>query len=105
VSTATPTTEIYPLSLHDALPIPVSRLRSGATEREENIVVPDGNATLEVHANDTAGKPIAHLEFVMRFEGELIPPDVADMLQMVRSEEHTSELQSRRDLVCRLLLE
>src|SRR5690349_23102739 len=26
-------------------------------------------------------------------------------LQPVRSEEHTSELQSRRDLVCRLLLE
>src|SRR5690349_23619110 len=27
------------------------------------------------------------------------------VLQAVRSEEHTSELQSRRDLVCRLLLE
>src|SRR6266496_6516200 len=27
------------------------------------------------------------------------------MLRPVRSEEHTSELQSRRDLVCRLLLE
>src|SRR5438874_8210130 len=31
-------------------------------------------------------------------------PRVADILFM-RSEEHTSELQSRRDLVCRLLLE
>src|SRR5690349_8453956 len=30
--------------------------------------------------------------------------DVTNQLQ-VRSEEHTSELQSRRDLVCRLLLE
>src|SRR6266496_6149446 len=28
-----------------------------------------------------------------------------DRLGLVRSEEHTSELQSRRDLVCRLLLE
>src|SRR6266576_7340094 len=28
-----------------------------------------------------------------------------DLNVMVRSEEHTSELQSRRDLVCRLLLE
>src|SRR5438874_3520193 len=27
------------------------------------------------------------------------------LLQAIRSEEHTSELQSRRDLVCRLLLE
>src|SRR5690349_21924299 len=31
-----------------------------------------------------------------------VPPDVIDTQ---RSEEHTSELQSRRDLVCRLLLE
>src|SRR5690349_23902183 len=30
---------------------------------------------------------------------------VEEALQDVRSEEHTSELQSRRDLVCRLLLE
>src|SRR5690349_24006381 len=28
-----------------------------------------------------------------------------DLIHSVRSEEHTSELQSRRDLVCRLLLE
>src|SRR5438874_4845464 len=28
-----------------------------------------------------------------------------ELLEQVRSEEHTSELQSRRDLVCRLLLE
>src|SRR5438874_13353795 len=32
------------------------------------------------------------------------PPDRGNPLWM-RSEEHTSELQSRRDLVCRLLLE
>src|SRR5690349_21898286 len=31
--------------------------------------------------------------------------DAFVMLQVDRSEEHTSELQSRRDLVCRLLLE
>src|SRR2546421_7975749 len=30
---------------------------------------------------------------------------VVDMYRCVRSEEHTSELQSRSDLVCRLLLE
>src|SRR5690349_24180612 len=33
----------------------------------------------------------------------LIIPD--DLVRFTRSEEHTSELQSRRDLVCRLLLE
>src|SRR5690349_24246171 len=31
--------------------------------------------------------------------------DLAASLALPRSEEHTSELQSRRDLVCRLLLE
>src|SRR2546428_9154739 len=63
----TATTEIYTLSLHDALPIC------------------DCNG-LESHSTDWA---IAGL----------IPADLR------RSEEHTSELQSRSDLVCRLLLE
>src|SRR5690349_22456929 len=34
-----------------------------------------------------------------------VPHDVAEGRRAARSEEHTSELQSRRDLVCRLLLE
>src|SRR2546421_6129276 len=33
------------------------------------------------------------------------PRDVRGAIDMTRSEEHTSELQSRSDLVCRLLLE
>src|SRR5690349_23835849 len=42
--------------------------------------------------------------------GPLVPPRVLDdalddLEPQMRSEEHTSELQSRRDLVCRLLLE
>src|SRR2546427_11670670 len=61
----TATTEIYTLSLHDALPIFVdpARLEPGSD------AVPNGDVTLE------------------------------------RSEEHTSELQSQSNLVCRLLLE
>src|SRR2546422_7264903 len=35
----------------------------------------------------------------------LMPPTVDRMLEAIRSEEHTSELQSRLHLVCRLLLE
>src|SRR5437868_12475884 len=66
-----PTTEIYTLSLHDALPI-----CTGETARR----------VLECH-------PGAHLTGI----------DVSP--EMLRSEEHTSELQSRFDLVCRLLLE
>src|SRR3712207_8065219 len=34
-----------------------------------------------------------------------LPPDAADRRAGVRSEEHTSELQSRQYLVCRLLLD
>src|SRR3989442_7600288 len=66
----TATTEIYTLSLHDALPIYIVPIRAG-------IPCPAGRTDTE--------RLVA---------GEL-----------VRSEEHTSELQSRPHLVCRLLLE
>src|SRR2546430_9340280 len=64
----TATTEIYTLSLHDALPI----------FREERA--------------DRFFRRVPDLER----QGESLPP---------RSEEHTSELQSQSNLVCRLLLE
>src|SRR2546430_8623179 len=41
---------------------------------------------------------------LMRLESELIDPQVP-VTQTLRSEEHTSELQSQSNLVCRLLLE
>src|SRR5690349_24928202 len=69
----TPTTEIYTLSLHDALPIFCRRA--------------PGSRFLSTH--------VGHGHQGIR-------PDAA---RPHRSEEHTSELQSRRDLVCRLLLE
>src|SRR3712207_8851394 len=74
----TATTEIYTLSLHDALPI------SGG-----DTVVAGGQADLR-HAVDGL-RAVA----------------LADIGQVreLRSEEHTSELQSRQYLVCRLLLE
>src|SRR5438105_15403187 len=72
--TRTPTTEIYTLSLHDALPI--LQPKRGAAGMVYGLLpmltpIPAGNC------NDDP----------------------------IRSEEHTSELQSRVDLVCRLLLE
>src|SRR2546430_17169822 len=70
----TATTEIYTLSLHDALPIscrgpPDARARRAAASSSES--------------------------------GSCLPPGVS----LRRSEEHTSELQSQSNLVCRLLLE
>src|SRR5260370_16915779 len=69
----TATTEIYTLSLHDALPI--CRTPGG----QISIVTRPG--TNQFHGTDSC-------------QGALL-----------RSEEHTSELQSHLNLVCRLLLE
>src|SRR5690349_23229547 len=44
---------------------------------------------------------IQPLEMFYPFGASALKPEAID----IRSEEHTSELQSRRDLVCRLLLE
>src|SRR5947207_5939555 len=74
----TATTEIYTLSLHDALPI--SRNWAACVTGSNTINVPCGTCR-ERMALSPAGKSKG------------------------RSEEHTSELQSHSDLVCRLLLE
>src|SRR5438105_7550898 len=76
------TPEIYTLSLHDALPI------SGLALAEEKY----GKLGLA-----------RVLAPAIRMAGEGFPVSFA--LAQSRSEEHTSELQSRVDLVCRLLLE
>src|SRR3712207_7781922 len=83
----TATAEIYTLSLHDALPI--SRL-DGALARDPEVL---------------AEVPFVLGEVVVAVDGleprRLVRAHVAGQ----RSEEHTSELQSRQYLVCRLLLE
>src|SRR3712207_8919917 len=86
----TATTEIYTLSLHDALPIcqPAGRPR-GARERVGNDPGPGAPADRRVRGQ---APPPNH--------GVRRRPALA-----ARSEEHTSELQSRQYLVCRLLLE
>src|SRR5204863_7938619 len=76
------------LSLHDALPI--LRVR---------IAIHHGL----IHLDGPTGFPGPAAVVVARL---LNSQPVRQVLrQDVRSEEHTSELQSRRDLVCRLLLE
>src|SRR3712207_8028676 len=76
----TATTEIYTLSLHDALPISRSH----------------GSGDCEGPRSVTMGCR----------RGEHDPPlGLGSPPRPRRSEEHTSELQSRQYLVCRLLLE
>src|SRR2546427_8781703 len=74
----TATTEIYTLSLHDALPISRSIIKI-----EDEII-----------------------GVTYKFEGRKITQkDLMRSINADRSEEHTSELQSQSNLVCRLLLE
>src|SRR5438105_15841922 len=83
ISTAPAPTEIYTLSLHDALPI-FERCR-----KLRLTTPPDHDRVSFELAAYLASLVTNHLH-TGRFK---------------RSEEHTSELQSRVDLVCRLLLE
>src|SRR3712207_9194844 len=86
----TATTEIYTLSLHDALPI-CRRCPRLVAWREEVAQV-----RRAAYAHETYwGRPIPGF-------GD---PQAPLVLFGLRSEEHTSELQSRQYLVCRLLLE
>src|SRR2546422_10230638 len=79
----TATTEIYTLSLHDALPIYCDEVAGTVWPAMEITLL--GGAT----GLFTSGRA----------------RDVAPAWSQTRSEEHTSELQSRLHLVCRLLLE
>src|SRR5690606_40909321 len=81
---------IYPLSLHDALPIfgGADADPAGAAE---------GLAQLDGRRADPAGAGMD--------QGFLTRLQASQLEQVERSEEHTSELQSRENLVCRLLLE
>src|SRR3712207_8139284 len=76
----TATTEIYTLSLHDALPI-----------YEADVEV------RSVSAQDFSAP-------FWRMTGQTLAAELGESHNQ-RSEEHTSELQSRQYLVCRLLLE
>src|SRR3712207_7309052 len=90
----TATTEIYTLSLHDALPI------SGHLPRALQQVSDDGAGGEEVPV-----VPSPPVTVHQRGEKQRCVCDAPRDHDICRSEEHTSELQSRQYLVCRLLLE
>src|SRR3712207_7312477 len=92
----TATTEIYTLSLHDALPIYADQLAAHAllADPPQRFLADKVLLLLELDHPLVA---------VADLVGVGVVPHVA--AQGERSEEHTSELQSRQYLVCRLLLE
>src|SRR5690606_42001453 len=102
---ATATTEIYSLSLHDALPIwgRVCRRDDEGNQRGASKCVDSTvRATPLPVLQHVIVRPRANL-FSKR-EGDLRSTGDG-IVSRGRSEEHTSELQSRENLVCRLLLE
>src|SRR3712207_7854959 len=91
----TATTEIYTLSLHDALPISVLLALVVIAVWEEY-----GRARVTVESEANA------LAEIFWLAHRLPEPQGRHLQELARrSEEHTSELQSRQYLVCRLLLE
>src|SRR5690606_42037504 len=87
-----PPPDIYTLSLHDALPICLGPgdLRHGACR---------------CHSARRAAGTARRDELGAGRGGSRAMRGIALTAALVRSEEHTSELQSRENLVCRLLLE
>src|SRR5690606_41285277 len=101
--TATAPPDFYTLSLHDALPIFAHRAL-GQPERRG-----DGRSRLPLgrQAQDAAFAVGERVLLAPGLHGQVGVDGAAaghDAAQG-RSEEHTSELQSRENLVCRLLLE
>src|SRR5205814_7708786 len=97
------TSQISTLSLHDALPI--YACCSPAAAPDECASVPRTGRPASARA--PGGQPLPHRphrDLRPRMAAELVQ-DVLDVVGTTRSEEHTSELQSLRHLVCRLLLE
>src|SRR5690606_41828068 len=94
ISTATAPTEISTLSLHDALPISSNSATIPRTLNSSRPTGSVGSYRLPPRLRET---PLRVSSSAMsRASG-------SDRAR--RSEEHTSELQSRENLVCRLLLE
>src|SRR5438046_4925679 len=101
--TVSATTGTYPLSLHDALPIYIFAAgkphRSGLT-----ISMPAKSFSLSVTTIQSLATAIDAMIVSRALRG--LPFAVPSAIKRAqRSEEHTSELQSLTNLVCRLLLE
>src|SRR5690606_40357822 len=90
----------YTLSLHDALPISI---RAPATA-PYNGLEKDGRSIPATRCNAESMSPAATSSPRSGLARSVQSPDGNDY-SSPRSEEHTSELQSRENLVCRLLLE
>src|SRR5690606_40599738 len=96
---------LYTLSLHDALPILNAQELSTKTLEELHEILKADNQ------NNHGNRPILSNRGVIASEKAELEDEHPNNTStgtngnVARSEEHTSELQSRENLVCRLLLE
>src|SRR5690606_40848013 len=101
VSQHTASPAIYTLSLHDALPISL-----GLT-KDQRVTVSSTTGTigpvLVRPYSVSRGSVVMYYPEVNKIISRSVDP--VSRTPAFRSEEHTSELQSRENLVCRLLLE
>src|SRR5690606_40857323 len=102
---STTTSATYPLSLHDALPIfptvaadhdRILQVFSNLIDNAIKFTPRGGRVTVRAEGGDH------EVVFSISDTGPGIPQE--QLAHLFRSEEHTSELQSRENLVCRLLL-
>src|SRR5690606_41974003 len=101
---ATATTVRYPLSLHDALPIFSEFFDHVAIAGEMGVAKPDPVMFHKVCCA-LGCEPANAVHVGDKLATDAVGARDADVYGVGRSEEHTSELQSRENLVCRLLLE
>src|SRR5262249_61437995 len=101
--TASPTPEISILSLHDALPISIgaSELLGFCPKR----ILPQIAHGLQLTELKVRELNWSRRLGLMYRKNDPPSPAVLQLMAILRSEEHTSELQSLTNLVCRLLLE
>src|SRR5206468_8368452 len=97
------TSQCYTLSLHDALPIYLAKNDLALKHKVQNW----RERLIEMLRDALVARTRERLtdEQVTRYAQEIAEHKRDPYSLVERSEEHTSELQSRSDLVCRLLLE
>src|SRR5699024_12087046 len=99
------TSELYTLSLHDALPILSSKLIESLTDLIASTFISFGDLPLNSKESPTKGLTSLIKSMRLVITSSSASPSYfffASANSFSRSEEHTSELQSRFDLVCRL---
>src|SRR5207249_10086964 len=100
-----PPPHLYSLSLHDALPIFAAIVLAVLIAACDQTAAPTPAPATSVPCGP--GEVLtrhehAHLTILVRGQIKTVPAFTGITASQIRSEEHTSELQSRFDLVCRL---